>query len=565
MAQENGGFFKMNVTDAVDYQSLPEYKYTAGMAAAIGSPIVGVYTTDGEVPYYNIQTGDTNVNTKGATELKSPLYKYWYQVHNSGGGAGYVDVGYSGNTTGNNSNERRWKNNLGIRVQPIIGSVHYSGFLYFNHEGAFSSFVVNRSDEKGYYVEDGEAYLVGRIQTYDDGSKHYSYYWYIIKRNRQQEVTQVVVDYLDGVWNTNDPDGDGDVGDYPTLPEPAGDTLTDPDPTNNGGNGTQDFTPTPIPYDNRIPNGIEGTGLATIYKVNQAQLNQLGGKLWSQDFFDNIIKSFYSPMDAVIALNVVPAIANTTVLSTKKIYLGNYNTEINAQTVRQFFELDMGGVFIEKRHGNAHDYNPYTQIDLYLPYIGTVQISPDDVMGHTLKVKYKCDVVTGNVVAWVMSQTSEGDDTVIGTYAGNFVTQIPLTGANYAEVYKAAISGTIGILSAGAGVAAGGATMAVGATQGISAASNVASSKIQYLRGSGMGMSAGLMNNQRAYVVITTPKESIPSNFANLEGFPSNTYHVLSDLKGTYCEVEAISLSISRATEAEKDEIEKLLKGGVYV
>lgn len=564
MANVNGGTFTMNVTDAVDYQTLPAYPYTAGMAASIGSPIQGVYTTDGEVPYYNIQTGDTNVNVKACTELKSRLYKYWYQVHNMGGGAGFVDVGYSGNTTGNNNNERQWQNNLGIRVQPIIGSVHYSGFLYFNHQGAFSSFVVNRRDE-GYVVENGEAYLVGRIQEYDDGSKHFSYYWFIIKKNGQQEVTQVIVDYLDGVWNTNDPEGDGEVDDYPTLPDPAEDSLTDPDPTNNGGNGTQDFTPTPIPYDNGVPNGIEGTGLATIYRMTQAQLNQLGGKLWSQDFFDNIVKSFYSPMDAVIALNVVPSIASVTDLSSKEVYLGNYGCDFNAMSIRQFFELDMGGVFIEKRHGNAHDYNPYTHIDLYLPYIGTVQISPDDVMGHTLKVKYKCDVVTGNVVAWVLSQTINGDDTVIGTYSGNFVTQIPLTGANYSEVYKAAISGTLGVLSAGAGVAAGGATMVQGAIQGVSAASNVASSKIQYMRGSAMGMSAGLMNKQRAYVVITTPKESIPNNFASLEGYPSNTYHVLSDLKGTYCEVESISLAISGATEAEKDEIEKLLKGGVYV
>lgn len=555
MANKNGSTFTMKVTDSARY---PNEDFTSGMAAVFGSPVVGVYTTDGEEPYYNIQTGKTNVNVKRCTELKSRAYKYWWQVHNSGGGAGYVDVG------NNNPDNDEYGNNIGIRVQPIIGEVYYSGYLYFLYGGFYTYFTVNNQDGK-YHVEDGEAYLVGRIHEYDDGSKFYSYYWFIIKRNPQQEITEVDVDPLQGTWSTNDPDGEGDVGDYPTTPEPSGDSLTDPDPNNNGGNGTQNFTPTPIPYDNRIPNGIEGTGLATIYKVNQAQLNQLGEKLWSQDFFDNIVKSFYSPMDAVIALNVVPSIANATVLDTKKIYLGNYNTTIDAQTVKQFFQLDMGGVFIEKRHGNAHDYNPYTQIDLYLPYIGTVQISPDDVMGHTLKVKYKCDVVTGNVVAWVMSQTSEGDDTVIGTYAGNFVTQIPLTGANYSEVYKAAISGTLGILSAGAGVATGGATMALGATQGISAASNVASSKIQYLRGSGMGMSAGLMSNQRAYVVITTPKESIPRNFANLEGYPSNTYHTLSELKGTYCEVESISLAISRATEAEKDEIENLLKGGVYV
>lgn len=554
MAQENGSTFTMGVTDATRFQN---EDYTAGMAAAFGSPIQGVYTTDGEEPFYNIATGDTNVNTNYCTELKSRLYKYWWQVHNSGGGAGYVDVG-------NSSGVNPYYNNLGIRVQPIIGTVHYSGYLYLMYGGFFSSFVVNNQDGE-YKVENGEAYLVGRIHEYDDGSKFYSYYWFVIKRNTQQEITSVIVDPLSGTWSTNDPEGEGEVDDYPTLPDPAEDSLTDPDPTNNGGNGTQDFTPTPIPYDNGVPNGIEGTGLATIYRMTQAQLNQLGGKLWSQDFFDNIVKSFYSPMDAVIALNVVPSIASVTDLSSKEVYLGNYGCDFNAMSIRQFFELDMGGVFIEKRHGNAHDYNPYTHIDLYLPYIGTVQISPDDVMGHTLKVKYKCDVVTGNVVAWVLSQTINGDDTVIGTYSGNFVTQIPLTGANYSEVYKAAISGTLGVLSAGAGVAAGGATMVQGGIQGVSAASNVASSKIQYMRGSAMGMSAGLMNKQRAYVVITTPKESIPNNFASLEGYPSNTYHVLSELKGTYCEVESISLAISGATEAEKDEIEKLLKGGVYV
>lgn len=556
MANENGSTFTMNVTDSARY---PDETFTSGMAATFGSPIQGVYTTDGEEPFFNIQTGDTNVNVKACTELKSRAYKYWWQVHNSGGGAGYVDVG------NNDPDNDEYGNNIGIRVQPIIGTVHYSGYLYFVYGGFHSLFSVNNQDGK-YHVEDGEAYLVGRIHKYDDGSKFYSYYWFIIKRNPQQEIVSVIVNPLQGTWSTNDPDAEGEVDEYPTMPEPSGDTLTDPDPTNNGGNGTQDFTPTPIPYDNGVPNGLEGTGLATIYRMTQAQLNQLGGKLWSQDFFDNIVKSFYSPMDAVIALNVVPSIASTTVLSTKEIYLGNYGTNIKAQTVRQFFELDMGSVFIEKTHGNAHDYNPYTHIDLYLPYIGTVQISPDDVMGHTLKVKYKCDVVTGNVVAWVMSQTSEGDDTVIGTYAGNFVTQIPLTGANYAEVYKAAISGTLGVISVGAGVATGGASLAMGATQGITAASNVASSKIQYMRGSAMGMSAGLMNKQRAYVVITSPKESIPNNFASLEGFPSNTYHILGELtEGTYCEVESISLAISRATEAEKEEIEKLLKGGVYV
>lgn len=557
MANENGSTFTMSVTDSARY---PNAVYTEGMAASFGSPIQGVYTTDGGAPYLNIQTGDTNVNVKYCTELKSRAYKYWWKVHNSGGGGGngYVDVG------NNDPTNDDYSNNIGIFLQPIIGTPFYNGYIYFIYGSQYSHFAVNYFSGE-YIVDNGEAYLVGRIQKYDDGSEFYSYYWFVIKRNEQQEITQVLVNPLSGTWSTNDPEGEGEVDDYPTLPEPSGDTLSDPDPTNNGGNGTQDFTPTPIPYDNGVPTGLEGTGLATIYRMTQAQLNQLGGKLWSQDFFDNIVKSFYSPMDAVIALNVVPSIASVTDLSSKEVYLGNYGCGFYAMSIRQFFELDMGGVFIEKRHGNAHDYNPYTHIDLYLPYIGTVQISPDDVMGHTLKVKYKCDVVTGNVVAWVLSQTINGDDTVIGTYSGNFVTQIPLTGANYAEVYKAAISGTLGVLSVGAGVATGGASLAMGATQGITAASNVASSKIQYMRGSAMGMSAGLMNKQRAYVVITTPKESIPNNFASLEGYPSNTYHVLSELKGTYCEVESISLAISGATEAEKDEIEKLLKGGVYV
>ena len=479
MANENGSTFTMGVTDATRYS---DEAYTAGMAASFGSPIQGVYTTDGEEPYFNLQTGETNVNVNYCTELKSRLYKYWWQVHNTGGGAGWVDVG-------NSSGVNPYYNNLGIRVQPIIGTVHYSGYLYLTYGAFFSSFSVNHRDGE-YYVEGGEAYLVGRIHEYDDGSRFYSYYWFIIKRNGQEEITSVIVDPLSGTWSTNDPEGEGEVDDYPTLPEPSGDTLSDPDPTNNGGNGTQDFTPTPIPYDSGTPTGLEGTGLATIYRMTQAQLNQLGGKLWSQDFFDNIVKSFYSPMDAVIALNVVPSIANVTDVSSKEVYLGNYGCGFNAMSIRQFFELDMGGVFIEKRHGNAHDYNPYTHIDLYLPYIGTVQISPDDVMGHTLKVKYKCDVVTGNVVAWVLSQTTSGDDTVIGTYSGNFVTQIPLTGANYSEIYKAAISGTLGVLSAGAGIATGGASMVNGVTQGVTAASNVASSKIQYMRGSAMGMSA---------------------------------------------------------------------------
>lgn len=234
------------------------------------------------------------------------------------------------------------------------------------------------------------------------------------------------------------------------------------------GGGDGDFDNTSDPVDIPAVPLIDATnaGLISIFRPSQEQLINLGHYLWTNitDFIENIQKMFSNPMDYLIALNIVPCTPD--VGSSRTIKLGLWDTTISMPpVVSQWYEHDCGTIAITEYWGSALDYEPATRCRLFLPFIGSVEISTDEIMKKTLGVKYHIDLLSGQCVALVTI-----NNVVYYQFTGECSVAVPLTGSDWSRVYSAAISAvgtaiTGGISAAGAGVAAGTATTALAGSQ----------------------------------------------------------------------------------------------------
>ena len=335
----------------------------------------------------------------------------------------------------------------------------------------------------------------------------------------------------------------------------------DPD-DNPGGDGDQNppiTEPTDVPG---LPSiSAASLGLISIYTPSEAQLQSLASYLWSGAFDpDTFKKLFGDPMDAIIGLGIVPIVPSSA--GTKNVRFGNVDSGISMSYVNtQWATKDCGSVKISKDVGSFLDYDA-TKISIYLPFIGFRDLSPDDVMGGTIKVVYNIDILTGSCSAFI-KHSSRG---VLYNYNGNCIMNIPLSAANY----SGAIQNAVSTVASGAGVLAGmisGAApvTAMSAVSMLSSAANTAfSAKPNIQRTGNLGGAAGLLSVKTPFVIIQRPNVSVPDYVQNYVGQTANKTASLGSCSGftmvAYCHIEGIS-----ATPGEITEIETLLKQGVIL
>ena len=299
------------------------------------------------------------------------------------------------------------------------------------------------------------------------------------------------------------------------------------------------------------------TGFLSLYvsDVNDAtQLNSLASDLWTDNFFEQIIKNFQDPFDALLSLSIFPfAVSGVS----RYVKIGNYTSSVAMREVTdQYVSIDLGTVNIKEAVGSYLDYSPYTRLTLFLPFIGFVPLNTDEYMGKELTVKYHVDLLTGACVAYLFVNGA-----VHSQYTGNVATQIPLSGRDMSSLYQSMIS--VGLSAIGT-VATGGLTSALSAGALAASASTVMSSKDRVQVGGSIQGSSGFLGIQKPYVLVEAPNLCLPSRQNYFTGYPSFITSTLGSLSG-YTEVDSCHLEGIPCTGSELEEIERLLKGGVIL
>lgn len=344
----------------------------------------------------------------------------------------------------------------------------------------------------------------------------------------------------------------------PKEDEPGEDTDAGVDNEPGGGTTSVSFVTDSITLPGLPSKGIANSGLCGIYVVTGTQMRQLSQFLWSANFFDNIIKNMASPLENIISFGVVPWSHFNTTSST--IGIGNIDTGITASKLTNtYYSLDCGTVNVKEIYGSYADYEPYSKIWLYLPYIGMVDLPTDDVArAGSINVVYYFDVFSGSCVAHINCFTN-GAWNLLQEYEGNLFTSLPITGANYMQMYNQLAHSALGAAASIATENYGGLLMN---------AVQASTAKPQYARSGSVSNVAGLMSVQKPYIVKAIPVvvESKPA-FKNTHGYVSNINVNVGSQKG-YLRARVnntMLTNIHGATNEELEEIKNLLAQGIFI
>lgn len=319
-----------------------------------------------------------------------------------------------------------------------------------------------------------------------------------------------------------------------------------------GGDGDFDNTSTPIDIASLPVLSAASTGFISLYNPSLSELNRLASYLWSDLFqIDGWKKIFADPMDAILGLSILPVSIPSA--GQQEVKVGNIGTGISLTLAStQFVEVDCGEINVNEYWGAYLDYEPYTQAQIFLPYIGIRPISVDEIMGKSVRVVYHVDILTGACCCFVKCGGS-----VLYTYNGQCSIPIPITGANYTSV----VNGVIGAAAAVGSLVATGGASAPTAISSI-ATSAVNQMKPQIEKSGSLSGPAGVLNMQIPYLILIRPRQALPSKQNEFIGYPSLVTVQLTELSG-YTEVQSIHLENIPATQEELAEIESLLEGGV--
>lgn len=349
----------------------------------------------------------------------------------------------------------------------------------------------------------------------------------------------------------------------------------DPGDDDNGGDGNQDDTtddivPPPVP-----PISAVAGGLMTVYNPSGDQLRRIASQLWSPGYIEMFKQFFTSPMEAILGLSIIPVQPNVGAAS--NVYFGRYNTEVTAPVITSDYKIvDCGSIQISRYWGSYLDYSPYTKISAYLPYIGEVDIDPDQVMGKKLGIKYHVNVITGNVTAILTA-----DGSVFSIASGNCARALPLSQTDYSQIISTAVAAVattaMAVATGGASIGAAGVTGAAEATAASVAAEQVANvktassllttamqSKYHYQHVGKIGTGAGQLAPQKPFLTIERPNLSLAEGYKSYVGYPCNKTKELSKCYG-FTQIEATKLSVPSATEEEIAEILSIMTEGVII
>lgn len=361
-------------------------------------------------------------------------------------------------------------------------------------------------------------------------------------------------------------DGSGDEPTPPTPPTPPSDDPNDEgEPSDeDGGDGDHDPIFDPIPIPNKPTQGASTAGFLTMYKLSQGHMQQFGEDMFASNVWEAIKLFFSNPMDFLVGIMLLPF--EPTGGSSYKPKFGAISFARAYPTVaNQYHDIDCGSINITKYWGSFLDYAPYTKIQIWLPYIGYRDLDVDEIMGSTINVKYRCDCVTGDCVAFVyvgvVGETGPQIPRVLAQFYGNCGVQIPFGSVTYDQAVMAGIEmlGT----AANWGLS-GGSAMLDSESFAAYNVNAVNASKPEVQKGGGAGSTVGYMSIQKPYIIRKIARQNLPADYMHFKGYPSNISGKLADFEG-FARVDDIQLNNIPAMETEREEIISLLRGGVLL
>lgn len=282
------------------------------------------------------------------------------------------------------------------------------------------------------------------------------------------------------------------------------------------------------------------------FKIEQIELKKLSQFLWSSGFFDNILLVNNSPIENIISLKALIGTVTTTGTS-QAITLGNVTTTANAIPCNESITINVGSITLPRKYNNFLDFEPYTKVQIYLPFYGCAMLDSSLVIGRTITIKYIIDVITATAKIKIIH-----DDKTLYEFKTTCGSDLPITSSNRASV-------EMGYLSSGVGM---GVSIASGNVLG-GLASGLSMAQSQY-HSTTSGNVSGVLNfhdSRMITVLVDRPVYTDLRNFNKTHGRMCNLSKTLRDLRGfTKC-AENVQIPFNCLDEERTMIIEQLVNG----
>lgn len=246
------------------------------------------------------------------------------------------------------------------------------------------------------------------------------------------------------------------------------------------------------------------SSFVNLYRTNNSELVKL-----SKARFVNNEGSTVDYGEFITQLYVLPfTIPNDIIGEKGNIILGNYDSKVESTLITDSKLFINGGtITVPNKYNNVYDYLN-TTATLRLPFFNPIIIDVDNVIGKEITINYIIDLYSGNCTATI---TSSFTGEIIHSETTNIVTQIPFIQKQNNSI--------------------------------VNRLSNANENLID-----------------TAFIEVV---RNIPYYANDIFGKATIVFDIVGNITG-YCEVSDIQL-ITTATNEEKEQIESLLKEGIFI
>lgn len=306
--------------------------------------------------------------------------------------------------------------------------------------------------------------------------------------------------------------------------------------------------------DGDVPS-VSGTNICNrTYAITPQILRLIGQSLWGGTFVDDIKSLNSSPLENVLSIKLLPVQITNHATDASEVKIGNVNMGQNAYIVNNNRVKEISASYHIAKNNTLPtfmNYAPFTNISLYLPYVGIVPIPTNQFMDTTLKIQTVYDVVTG-----FCEYTIFRNNDPMFVYDCNIGEDVPMSASNFGEIIKSYISAGAGAVLNLTSGNIGGAISSI--------ASGLFTSEHMQSTGSPTPSTA-VCGGLDFGLIIDRPKTQIPADFGKRVGWYCNKSYTLSQLRGKgFTVVDSPKLDFSAPSDI-KSRISASLQEGVYL
>lgn len=187
------------------------------------------------------------------------------------------------------------------------------------------------------------------------------------------------------------------------------------------------------------------------YLLTGSQVAQLSAELWAAqsskpadiDYNNFAIDEYLTnnPIDTIVSLKYFPCTFAD--VAPAVVHLGKYTTNIAATALGTSVRIiDFAPIECFPHFNDFRDYEPFTELAMYIPFCGTVKIPTAECMGNYVSVKLAIDTSTGAATGYVIVSKTGSGGICVATCQGMSAIDIPVSGLQSANLANAVFNAT---------------------------------------------------------------------------------------------------------------------------